>query len=110
MQDESEAAVEFLEPLRVRQRLLAMCFGQRTGGLASGCSEEVEVFPVEHAAIFGRCEQDQAEQTFAVDQWHADPGSALLEQPLRGQSDAILWPRPAVTNGIELDDPPIGFD
>ena len=35
VEDEGEAAVEFLEPLSVRKRLLAECFGERTCRLRS---------------------------------------------------------------------------
>ena len=46
VQDEGEAAVEFLEPLGVRQCFLTERFGERTRGLAAGRAQQVEIFPV----------------------------------------------------------------
>ena len=51
VEDEGEAAVEFLEPLGVDQRLLAVRFGQARRRLAPGGAEQVEILPVERAAI-----------------------------------------------------------
>ena len=62
VEDEGEAAVEFLEPLRVGERLLAMRFGERARRLAAGGAQQVEILPVERAAIVGRGEQDEADQ------------------------------------------------
>ena len=94
VQDEGEAAVEFLEALGVRQRFLAMRFGQRACRLAPGGAEQVEILPVERAAIFGCGEQDQAEQRVVVDQRHAGPRFAIVGDPGgNGSDDPLLrWP------------------
>ena len=47
VQDEGEAAVEFLEPLGVGQRLLAVRLGERARRLAAGGAQQVEILPVE---------------------------------------------------------------
>ena len=60
VQDEGEAAVEFLEPLGVRQRLLAMRFGEGAGRLAAGGAQQVEILPVERPAIIGRRQAGRA--------------------------------------------------
>ena len=57
VQDEGEAAVEFLEPLGVGERLLALRLGERARRLAAGGAKQVEILPVERPAIFGRGEQ-----------------------------------------------------
>src|SRR6266496_4669612 len=54
VEDESEAAVELLESLRVAKRLLAERFGERTRRLVSRRAQQVEIFPVELAAVIGR--------------------------------------------------------
>ena len=88
------------------ERFLAVRFGKRARRLAPGGAQEVEILPVERAAIFGRGEQDQAEQAVVVDQRDADPGTGVREHPFGTVRAAVLWVRPAVAERVELDDPP----
>ena len=90
VEDEGEAAVEFLEPLGVRQRLLAMRFGERAGRLAPGGAQQVEILPVERAAVIGRGEQDEADQPVVVDQRNAGPAHGLGEHPGGGDGELGL--------------------
>ena len=56
MEDEREAAVELLESLGMAERLLAERLGERARGLVARGPQQVEVFPVELAAIVWRGE------------------------------------------------------
>src|SRR5689334_23142642 len=81
MQNEGEATVEFLKPLRVGQRFLAVRLSQSCRSLAAGGAQEVEIFPVESAADFRSGEQDEADQPLVMDQRYARPSPAVGCQP-----------------------------
>ncbi len=110
VQDEGEAAVEFLEPLGVGQRLLAVRLGQRAGRLAPGRAQQVEILPVERAAVFGRGEQHQPDQPVVVDQRDSGPHDGLVEHPLRDRDRPVFGRAVAVAQRVELDDPAAAFD
>ena len=74
--DEGEAAVEFVEPPGVGERLLAARLGEIARRLDPGGAEQVEILPVERPPDQRMLEQDQADEPIAVDQRHAGP-----EQP-----------------------------
>ena len=109
VEDEGEAAIEFLEPLGVGQRFLAVRFGKRTRGLAPGGAQQVEILPVERAAVFGRGKQDDAHQPFVVDERDAGPDARSSSIPsgpaANGRPDA-----PAAAQCLEFDDPAAAFD
>ena len=60
MQDEREAAVELLKPARVGERFLAERFRKRARSLATRGTKQIEVLPIERAAIFDASALEQA--------------------------------------------------
>ena len=106
VEDEGEAAVEFLEPLRVGKRFLAMRLGERARRLAAGGAQQVEILPVERAAVIGRGEQHEADQPLVVDQRNAGPGVGVRRASQCGtRHRRVARVGPAVAQRVEVDDP-----
>ena len=83
VEDEGEAAVEFLEPLRGGERFLAARVGELARRLPAGGLQKVEILPVERAAVIGRGEDDEADDPAFVDQRHAGPGMVVRRPAIR---------------------------
>ena len=105
MEDEGEAAVELLESLRLAERLVAESLGKRARRLVPRRAQQVEVFPVELAAVVGRRKNDDADQALLVKQGNACPRARLVEQPLRHAQRLVLRACPAPAQRGELDNP-----
>ena|SRR5436190_17473192 len=110
MQDEREAAVELLKPARVGERFLAERFRKRARSLATRGTKQIEILPIERAAIFGTGNDNQSDQAVVMDKRYARPSIALVAQPFgNGNLTVALTEHPA-PRGIEVEDSPILLD
>src|SRR5204863_3239572 len=79
-------------------------------GLAACSAQQIEIFPVERAAVVGRRQQYQSDEPLLMDQRHSGPSLFLPEQGLRDVQLAVSSIGPAATKSVEIDDPALGAD
>src|SRR5205823_619951 len=101
---------ELLEPLRLGERVLAVRLGERARRLTSGGAQQVEVLPVERPQIFGRGEQDDADQALVVDQRNRRPCALLIEDARGDRNAFVLGAGPTVAKRFKLKDAAVGLD
>ena len=102
MQDEGEAAVEFLEPARFGQGGLGTFLGQIAGDLSPGDAQQVEILPVERPGEDGPGKQDRAGQPPQMRQRDDDPGIGVGQYRV-GHREAFRVFR-LVAQRIEFED------
>ena len=95
VQDEGEAAVELLEPLRLGERLLAERLGKRARRLVAGGAQQVEILPVELASVFGRGEHHEADQPLVMKQRNRRPRRAVRRAAIGERRALCLRARPS---------------